>query len=178
MQYSDCFNQFKLLFCYQNMTSKMGSKIVAREIFGLGYGHNFLVLWESLFHLFASNSTTTIRHSCKQTFSRMQLNFSLEMPDFAQKFWVHRSSMSESHWNGKSRMQRLRTWKERRGKSMPPNFTFLMISRQNSPMYKTDSRLKVGHQIKITIIRLKSRSISRPWRLRLKMTPKRDRVVK
>ena len=44
MQYNDCFNQFKLLFCYPDMTCKMGSEIEAREILGLGYGDKNLVL--------------------------------------------------------------------------------------------------------------------------------------
>lgn len=92
------------MFCYPDMTCKMGSEIEAREILGLGYGHKNLVLWESLFHLFASNSTTTHRHSCTHIFSKTKLNFSLGIPDFACLFWVHRSFTSESHWNAKSRM--------------------------------------------------------------------------
>ena len=44
MQKNDCFNQLKLLFCYPDMTCKMGSEIEAREILGLGYGYKNLVL--------------------------------------------------------------------------------------------------------------------------------------
>ena len=68
------------------MTSQMGNKIVAREIISLGYGNNNLVHSELLFHLFASKSATTNRHSCTNTFLKTELIFSLEMPDSAYFF--------------------------------------------------------------------------------------------
>ena len=64
----------------------MGNMIEAKEIIGLGYGNNDLVHHKPPFHLFASKSSTTNRHSCTSTFSKTQFIFFLEMPDSAHFF--------------------------------------------------------------------------------------------